>query len=196
MKTVSMLAGAGLLSLALAGLAMAQEAAGGTSAKKAEIGKAAPEFDLKDCCGKAVKLSDYKDKIVVLEWWNNECPWCVKAMPQMKQLNEKYGSKGVVFLGVDSTAAHKPEGVHKAREDHGVQYPILMDTDGKVGRAYGAKTTPHIFIINKGTLVYAGAHYEKDGSRDYIAESLDALLAGKAVPVAETKSYGCSVKYK
>jgi peroxiredoxin len=188
--------GAGLILLAAVALAGAQEHKSNTPAKKAEVGKAAPEFELKDSTGKAVKLSDYKDKIVVLEWWNNECPVCKAATPQMTANYVKYAKTGVVWLAIDSTAAHNPSGVEKAREQMGVNYPVLLDTDGAIGHAYGAQTTPHMFIINKGTLVYAGAHAEKDSKRDYIDESLTALLAGKTVPVAETKSWGCSVKYK
>ena len=87
---------------------------------------------------------------------------------------------------------------------NGIAYPILMDTDGKVGHLYGAKTTPHMYIINKGELVYMGGHdnapngkpAEGETLRNYVNESLDALLAGKPVPVAKTKNYGCSVKYR
>jgi len=199
MQTLLRSIGTGLIALAAVGVACAQETPDtgtGAAKAKAEIGKAAPDFELKDSTGKAHKLSEYKDKIVVLEWWNKDCPYCVKAMPQMKALHEKYGKQGVIWLAIDSTHNHSPSDVQKAVADEKIGYPVLMDTDGKVGHAYGAKTTPHMFIINKGTLAYAGAHDEKEGKRDYIAEAVDALLAGKTVPLAETKPYGCSVKYK
>jgi peroxiredoxin len=161
----------------------------------AAIGKPAPVFELKDSTGKTFKLADHKDNVVVLEWYSHACPVCKAAMPKMKELNKTYSGKGVIWVGIDSSAAHNAEGVEKARKDNSVDYPILLDAEGTVGHAYGAQTTPHMFIINKGTLVYAGAHDDKKG-RNYVAESLDALLAGKAVPLAETKPYGCSVKYK
>lgn len=166
------------------------KAAGG-----AKIGEAAPAFELTDSNGKKVKLADYKDKIVVLQWLNKDCPYCVKAAPKLKETADKYLAKGVVWLGVDTTFNHTASDANEYIKDKGFAFPVLMDTDGTVGKAYGAKTTPHIFIIQNGKLVYKGAHDDK-GSRNYVSESLDALLAGKAVPVAETEPYGCTVKYK
>lgn len=189
--------------LLVATTASAQDGKAGRSAAAggAEVGKPAPEFELKDTDGKVHKLSDYKDKVVVLEWFNKDCPVCRKAMPKMKELAASYSAKGVVWLAVDSTAVRTVEENKAAKKDEGIAYPILMDNDGKVGRTYGAKTTPHMFIINKGTLVYAGAHdngqaADKSTPRNYIQESLDAILAGKPVPLAKTDAYGCSVKYK
>ncbi len=197
----------GVLSLILLGLASAngqegsdpQPAAG--QAAKAEVGKPAPDFELKDTTGKTYTLSALKDKIVVLEWVNQDCPYSndtprTGALPKMKELSRKYAEKGVVWLAIDSTWGRTPEQDEKYRTAKEIPHPILLDSEGKVGRAYGAQTTPHMFIINKGTLVYAGAHWAKDNSRDYISESLDAILAGKEVPLAQTKSYGCTVKYK
>lgn len=172
----------------------AKESAGGG----AKIGETAPDFELTGADGKKYKLADFKDKIVVLQWCNKDCPFCVKAAPKLKETADKYMTKGVVWLAIDSTASHKPEdGVAYIKQEK-FGFPILMDQDGTVGKAYGAKTTPHIFIIEKGKLVYKGAHDDRKekAARNYIEESLDALLAGKQVPVAETESYGCSVKYK
>lgn len=196
-----------VLSVILLGLASAsgqdapdpQPAAG--QAPRAEVGKPAPDFELKDTTGKVHTLSALKDKIVVLEWVNQDCPYSnddprTGALPKMKELSRKYAEKGVVWLAIDSTYGRTPEQDEKYRSAKAIPHPILLDSDGKVGRSYGARTTPHIFIINKGTLVYAGAHWDQDNSRNYISESLDAMLVGKEVPLAQTKSYGCSVKYK
>ncbi len=172
-----------------------QDEKGGETGARPQIGSAAPEFELPGIDGKSYKLSDYKDKIVVLEWVNKECPFCVKALPKMKELQKAYAEKGVVWLAIDSTHFHSPGDNVQWAKDDAIVYPILMDTDGKVGRLYGARTTPHMFIINKGKLAYMGAHDDRK-DRNYVSESLDALLAGKDVPLAETKSYGCSVKYK
>lgn len=168
----------------------------------AKVGEDAPDFALKGADGKDYKLADYKDKVVLIEWWNWECPWCQKSKPVFEELHKKYGEK-VVFLAIDSTNWATAEGNAKIAEEQKIAYPILMDNDGKVGRAYGAKTTPHVFIINKGKLVYSGAlsndqqgKKPKDEYRNYAAEALDAVLAGEPVKLAETTPWGCSVKYK
>ena len=191
--------GTGLLVLIAAGVAVGQEkkAADKGEAKvtNAEIGKTAPAFELKGSDGKTYKLSDYKDKVVVLDWFNKDCPVCKGAEPLLSATAEKYSKQGIVFLAVDSTKGRTAEDNVKYAADKKITRPILLDADGKVGHAYGAKTTPHIFIIDKtGNLVYMGDH-DNQGDRNYIAESLDAILAGKPVPTANTKNYGCSVKY-
>lgn len=176
---------------------LALQARGQASAK---VGEPAPALTLKDLHGKEVRLADLRGKIVVLEWLNKGCPYSVKACPTMVATAEKYASRGVVWLGIDSThGATAQENLDYAAEKK-IHYPILMDGDGKVGRAYGARTTPHMFVIDaKGTLVYAGAiDNRKSGAdyRNYVVEALDALLAGKPVEVSETQPYGCTVKYK
>lgn len=181
-------AAVGLSSVALA--QSEKDAKGGV-----EIGKEAPAFELPGIDGKTYKLSDYKDKLVVMEWVNKECPVCAKALPKMKELQKKYAEKGVIWLAIDSTHFHSAGDNQQWVKDEAIVYPVLMDTDGKVGRLYGARTTPHMFIVNKGTLAYMGAHDDKKG-RDYISEAVDALLAGKDVASPETKAYGCSIKYK
>jgi peroxiredoxin len=194
--------------LALVATCGAQEAGKTTPPAKsdapvgAKVGAAAPDFTLTDSNGKEHKLSDLKDKVVVLEWVNKECPWCLKAIPAVKALRKTYEPKGVVWLAVDSTHGRKAEDNVAFAKEKDLGYTILMDPDGKVGRLYGAKTTPHVFVINKGTLVYNGAlHNNQQGDkpdsevRNYVDEALGAVLAGKDVPVAETKSWGCSVKY-
>ncbi len=191
--------------LAAASGAAAQEqrgqAAGAHAAKKAaprvaaRIGMEAPDFALKATDGKTYKLSGLKDKIVVLEWWNRDCPVSRRYVPTMKKLAEKYKDKGVVWLGVDSTHYQTDQKRQAFIRKQAISYPILIDRDGTVGRAYGARTTPHMFIIEKGKLVYAGAIDDR-GKRNYVAEALDALLAGRKVPLAKTKPFGCSVKYR
>lgn len=158
------------------------------------IGKPAPDFELKGSDGKTYKLSDYKDKTVVLEWWNQDCPVCKKYLPTMKELAKKYAEKDVAWLAIDSTHYQTAEKNKEFAEKHSIEYPILMDSDGKIGRYYEARTTPHMFVVHKGTLVYDGA-IDDQGERNYIAEALDAVLADKPVPLAKTKPFGCSVKY-
>jgi peroxiredoxin len=166
----------------------------------AEIGKPAPTFTLTGHDGKTYELANYKDKIVVLEWFNKDCPVCKAYMAGMKELAEKYAKKGVVWLGVDSTNFRTAQENAEVATEKKIPYPILSDFDGKVGHQYGAKTTPHMFIINKGTLVYAGAIDDSGGrgkaKKNYVSTALDELLAGKDVTTTSTKAFGCSVKYK
>jgi peroxiredoxin len=162
-----------------------------------KIGDQAPDFELTSSAGKKIKLSDYKDKVVVLQWVNKECPFCLKAAPRMKETCERYAPHGVVWLGIDSTRGRKPDACNEYIEEAKLPFPILLDPEGRTGRAFGAKTTPHIFIINKGKLAYAGAPDDgKDQKRSYVAEALDAILAGKDVPVSKTRPYGCPVQYE
>lgn len=164
----------------------------------AEVGKAAPDFTLTATDGKTYKMSELKDKVVVLEWINRECPVCKEQEPVMKESAATLTKKGVVWLAIDSSAHHKiadnAEHVKKA----GLTYPILDDSAGTIGKAFGAKATPTMYVINKGTVAYSGAAVQKkeEGSRNYVVEAVEALLAGKEVPTATTKAYGCSVKYK
>lgn len=177
-------------------------------AMKAEIGAKAPEFSLTDTDGKTVKLSDFKDKIVVLEWFNPNCPFIVKHHKTNMTFNELYSEfnpKGVVFLAINSSAKGK-EGngleLNKTKKgEYKLAYPVLIDESGDVGRMYGAKTTPHCFIINKdGTLAYNGAidndkSPEKAGDKNYVKNALKQLIAGETVTESKTAPYGCSVKY-
>jgi len=181
-----------------AGAGIAQAGKKGSEHHKAtaEIGKPAPAFQLTNYDGKTFELSNYKDKLVVLEWFNKDCPVCKQYMPTMKELYAKYGKKGVVWLAIDSTAAHSASDNIEVAKDKKIAYPILSDFDGKVGHLYGAATTPHMFVINKGTLAYMGAIEDQKTHKDYVAEALDDLLAGKKVATTHTKPFGCSVKYK
>jgi len=178
---------------------------------KAAIGKPAPAFELKDIDGKVVKLADYKGKIVVLEWFNPECPFVVRNHGETGSLrghSARVAKDGVVWLSINSGAAGKQgTGVdkqRKAKSDWKIENPILLDEKGEVGRRYEAKTTPHMYVIDaKGVLVYRGAidnapnGKPEDGAAlvNYVDAALADLKAGKPVSKAETKSYGCSVKY-
>jgi len=170
----------------------------------AALGNQAPEFELPGIDGKTYKLSQFKDKIVVLEWMNHECPYVKKAHDnkQMTGTLAKFKDKPVVWIGIDSSyfSADKSDAIKKWAGEKGIEYPILLDPKGEVGHIYAAKATPHMYVIDqKGKLVYTGAiddQRDGDGQRNYIAEAVEALLAGSEVPVARTKPYGCSVKYK
>ena len=175
-------------------------------AARAEIGKPAPNFELKDVDGKVVKLADSKGKIVVLEWFSPGCPFCVQAYSEkgaLRKLPEDLQAKGIVWYSIVSenpeNPAGKVEAIKKFMTANGLKAPMLLDPEGKVGQAYGAKTTPHMFVIDaKGTLVYQGAldnapfgKVQGDGERvSYVEAALADLAAGKKVQKAETKSYG------
>jgi peroxiredoxin len=177
------------------------------------VGQAAPAFTLKDSNGKTVNLADYKGKTVVLEWHNSECPFVKKHYDSanMQGLQSKYGKDGVVWLSVNSTETghgdyKKPEQVNailKAANASPTAY--LMDESGATGKAYGAKTTPHMYVINpQGTLVYAGGIDDKRSTnpadvktaKNFVSAALDEMKAGKPISVATSTPYGCSIKYK
>jgi peroxiredoxin len=168
-------------------------------------GKRAPQFELNSFDGKTVKLSDYRGKIVVLEWFNMECPFSLyhyKTKNTMAKLAEKYKSKNVVWFAVNSTNHTTPAANKTFAEKYKLAFPILDDRSGKVGRAYGAKTTPHIFVINpRGRIVYDGAiddsplGKKKEGVVSYVDNVLAELTTSKAVSTTNTKPYGCTVKY-
>ena len=170
----------------------------------ATVGQAAPGFTLKDQDGAEVDLAKLRGKIVVLEWTNPDCPFAQRhaEAKTMSTLADRYRGKGVVWLGVDSTSYLDATRDRTWRSEHKLPYPVLDDHKGTVGTAYGAKTTPHMFVIDgSGTVVYAGA-IDDDATgdkgkqaRNYVAEALDEVTAGQPVKLAETKPYGCSVKY-
>jgi peroxiredoxin len=178
-------------------------------AKTASIGQPAPDFTLKDTAGKDVSLADLKGKTVVLEWVNPQCPY-VKRHYNLKTMNtlaDRYKDKDVVWLGVATGDTANAGSLKSFASKNNIAHPILLDPDGKVAKAYGAKTTPHMFIVDKdGKLAYAGGIDSKaigdesapiaDGTTNYVDQALTALTTGQSVPAPETKSYGCSVKYK
>jgi peroxiredoxin len=177
------------------------------------VGSIAPDFSLTDAKGKTHSLSQYKGKYVVLEWFNPECPFVKKhyGSSNMQKLQEEYTGKGVAWLTINSNgpgtegnlSAEQAEKVTSAWKTH--QTALLLDPDGNVGRAYGAKNTPNMVIINpEGKIVYEGAIDSKatpnpadiPTSTNYVKGALDESLAGKPVSNPKTKPYGCSVKYK
>ncbi len=191
------------LVLAAAALYLTSARAADTAADTAAIGAAAPAFTLDNSDGKPVSLADYKGKTVVLEWINKDCPFVQRhhAAKTMENLADKYKSKDVVWLAINSSSSATNDIDKKTVETFSLNYPVLNDSAGSVGRAYGAKTTPHMFIIDKeGKLAYKGGidndpQGTKANRTNYVAQALDELLAGKPVSTPETKPYGCSVKY-
>ena len=191
------------LVLAAAALYLTSARAADTAADTAAIGATAPAFTLDNSDGKPVSLADYKGKTVVLEWINKDCPFVQRhhAAKTMENLADKYKSKDVVWLAINSSSSATNEIDKKTVETFSLSYPVLNDSAGSVGRAYGAKTTPHMFIIDKeGKLAYKGGidndpQGTKANRTNYVAQALDELLAGKPVSTPETKPYGCSVKY-
>lgn len=175
----------------------------------AEVGKAAPEFELKDLDGKVHKLSDYKGKTVVLEWYNPDCPFVVKQHQEgpLKSMAKDVAGSGVVWLAINSGAPGKQgAGLERNKTsltEYGINHPILLDEDGKVGKAYKARNTPHMYVITPdGTLAYMGAidnapmgKVPESGLVNHVADALADLAANRPVKVPETKAYGCSVKY-
>lgn len=181
------------------------------SAMALDIGKPAPDFTATDINGKTVKLIDYKGKIVVLESYNSDCPFCNNQYRTgaMQALQSDLAAKGVVWLIVNSVnpkhpSYRTPEQAKKEWADKKIIATAwLDDNSGAVGHLYGMKTTPDMFVIDKnGILVYAGAIDNKPDpihdpktARNYVREAVDDLLAGKPIEVSQTKPYGCSVKY-
>lgn len=169
-----------------------------------QLNPLAKDFTLKDSNGKDVTLSEQRGKIVVLEWFNPDCPF-VKRHHEKRNthvdLARKYADKNVVWLAVNSTHYMKPDVTADWVDKWNIPYPVLIDRDGKVGRAYEAKTTPHMFIINEaGEIVYHGALDDdppgkKKSPENYVDKVLADLTAGRPVSVEPNKSYGCSVKY-
>ena len=182
------------------------------SAVAVTTGTSAPNFTLSDLKGTPVKLSDYKGKFVVLEWVNPECPFVMKhyRSSNMPGLQKEYASQQVVWLSINSTNRSHSEFKTPTEmstwqsEYQAVPAATMLDGDGQVGRLYGAKTTPHMYIVNPaGELIYAGAIDDKRSTnpadvktaKNYVRLALTEAMAGKPVSVANTTPYGCSVKY-
>ncbi|MEZ5856312.1 MAG: thioredoxin family protein [Hyphomicrobiaceae bacterium] len=175
-------------------------------------GDAAPDFTATDTAGRTMKLSQFAGKTVVLEWTNHDCPYVGKhyASGTMQELQKYAAAKDVVWLSVISSGPGQQGYVNGLEADKltadrkAAPTAVLLDPEGKLGRLYGATTTPHMFVIgSRGTLVYMGAIDDKPSSnpqslktaRPYVREALDAVLAGKPVKTASSRPYGCSVKY-
>ena len=176
-----------------------------------EIGKPAPDFTGTDINGKTIKLSDYKGKIVVIESYNSDCPYCHNQYKTgaMQALQQDLATNGVVWLLVNSVNpknfSHRtPEQALKEMAAEKMDVTAWIDdSSGAIGHLYGMETTPHMFVIDKGgTLVYDGAidnqpdpFHDPAKAKNYVREAVDELVAGKPVEVSQTKPYGCSVKY-
>jgi peroxiredoxin len=176
------------------------------------VGTQAPEFSLPDTEGETVTLKEQKGKYVVLEWTNPGCPFVKKhyTTDNMQTLQKTYTEKGVVWLTVCSSAPGKQghynaEAWNKILKENGSnETAMLLDPDGTVGRAYGAKATPHMFVIDpEGKLIYKGAIDDNRSwdpatvrtAKNYVKAALDAAMEGGRVETTETQAYGCSVKY-
>lgn len=176
------------------------------------VGDAAPDFTAKDSTSKDVSLNSFKGKIVVLEWFNPNCPFVKKFYKNgnMQKFQETLAAKGVVWLTVNSSASGRsghlsPEEAEETHKELSMKSTaLILDEDGKVGKAFGARTTPHMYVIGTdGKVAYAGAIDSESstssddipGATNYVLAATDALLTGKPVQVASTEPYGCSVKY-
>lgn len=175
-------------------------------------GKPAPPFEVKDAHGHVQKLADYQGKWLVLEWFNKDCPYVQKhyGSGNMQALQQRYATQGVTWLSVISSAPGKQgyvepaEALDTVKTMKSAALQVLLDQSGKVGKAYGAKTTPHMFVIDPtGAVVYAGGIDDNDSanpaviptSKNYVSAALDAALAGQKVVTTSARPYGCSVKY-
>jgi peroxiredoxin len=177
----------------------------------AEVGKPAPEFTATDINGQTHKLSDYQGKIVVLESYNQDCPFCHNhyRTGAMQELQRELTAKGVVWLVVNSVSpsypSHRsPEAARKEWASQKINATAwLDDSSGAIGKAYGMRTTPDMFVVDRaGVLVYAGAIDDRPATsgdprtaRNYVRDAVERLQAGETVAVTQTKPYGCGVKY-
>lgn len=197
-----------LLGLTAAALAVATL----TTLQAARVGEPAPDFAVKDTKGKEHTLGSFKGKFVVLEWHNQGCPYVKKhyESANMQALQKEWTGKGVVWLTVISSApglqgyVTAPDADAYVKAKGAAPTAVLLDPSGTMGRAYDAKTSPHMFVIDpNGRLVYNGAIDDKPtadqadlaGAKSFVAAALTEAMAGKAVTTATTRPYGCSVKY-
>lgn len=187
--------------------AMVNPPSAATEAQKAEIGKPAPDFTLRDVDGKEYKLSDLKGKNVVLQWINPGCPVCVRVSSSglVEQMRKELKAidKDVVHLAINSTKNSTAEDSAKYLKSHDLKDLVALDdSEGTVGKLYGAKTTPHLYVIDaKGVLRYSGAIDDDPAGRkadrmNYAVNALRQIVAGETVMPETTRPYGCSVKYK
>ncbi len=201
-----------LMLTGIVSLAFSQESSKEAAIASVTIDKPAPDFVLKDIEGKEHKLSEFKGKYVVLEWVNYDCPFVKKhySSGNMQKLQSVYTKKDVIWLSICSSApgkqGHFPIADLKKRmeSEKAVPTAYLLDESGTVGKLYGAKTTPHMFVVDpKGVLRYAGAIDDTPSTKssdiaastNFVSSSLDALMAGKSIATKSSTPYGCSVKY-
>lgn len=175
-------------------------------------GQPAPAFALTDVNGKPVRLDALRGKFVVLEWNNPSCPFVRKHYDSgnMQSLQQRFTERNVVWLTINSTAASNSEYLSPAqlaawmKQNSGAPTALLLDSDGSVGRAYGARATPHMYVIDpNGVVAYAGAiddirsadPADVKRARNYVASALEEALAGQPIRTPSTPAYGCSIKY-
>jgi peroxiredoxin len=180
---------------------------GGAVNATPQLGAPAPDFTLTDVAGKPVRLADYKGRHVVLEWTNPNCPYVAKHYEtgNMQALQKEFGEKGVVWLSISSTRPSHPEYVSEKEvetwraDKKATPTRVMLDKDGKVGRLYDARTTPHMYVIDpKGRLIFAGGiddkrtfnHADVKTAKNFVRAALDESMAGKPVSVASATPYG------
>ena len=178
-----------------------------------KVGAPAPAFTATDLRGQTRTLAEFKGKYVVLEWHNQGCPYVKKhyGSGNMQRLQRELTAQGVVWLTVISSAPGKEGNVTQPQEEQYLKdqqaspTDVIFDPDGTLGRTYGAKTTPHMFLIDpQGVVVYQGAIDDKptyeaadvEGAKNFVRTAYEETKAGKPVTVSTTAPYGCSVKYK
>jgi peroxiredoxin len=192
--------------IAALGLALVFTLAGPLSAEDLPVltpGNPAPDFESADETGKVHRLADYRGKGVVLEWTNPDCPYVQRhyEADTMEKLATALGAKDVVWLAVNSTRTNEPADSAKWKSEQGFGYATLQDRDGALGRRYGARTTPHMYVIDaQGVLQYNGAiDDDPRGTKatpvNYVQGAVSAVLASARPDPSATEPYGCGVKY-
>ncbi len=176
----------------------------------ADIGQPAPDFELLDLEGRHHKLSSYRGKMIVLEWFNPNCAAVIYEYGEgeLREMKARHASTGIVWLAINSSAPDDPGADIEMNKQfvatHHLGLPILLDPTGAVGRSYGARTTPHLFIVNeRGLLVYAGALDNAPRGRvealatktNYVENAIADLRSGHGVTQTSTRPYGCEIKY-
>lgn len=172
----------------------------------ATVGDEAPSFTLPDLEGESHSLADYRGKVVVLEWINPNCPFSLRHAEEETMIGIDEENPDIAFLAINSTAESSgdyltPQEHLEYNREQGIDYPVLYDTDGTVGQSYGAKTTPHMIVIDEqGEIIYDGAidddpYGKKDDETNYVEAALATHETGESPDPATTKPYGCSVKY-
>lgn len=200
-------------SLAAASLSLGLALLAPAASANVAAGQSAPDFTLNDIQGKPQKLSAYRGKYVVLEWFNSECPFVQKHYESgnMQSLQKRYGDKGVVWLTINSTNPQSgnyrdPARSREIARDWKINAAALvLDAEGTVGQTYGARTTPQMWVIDPGgKVIFAGGIDDKatfrtadvKDAKNFVAAALDESMAGRAVSTPAATPYGCSVKYK